>query len=140
MKVTRGGHPWQKTLLSVTSNAFKLNLSAYCSEKRIVRTPAYTLTRVNMSTSLTDNTDEFDNRIGLTYPRRAQGLIKHGRAEYVSDDRIRLLKGAHAPSANNDTEDIKMSNIINFNAQEFKFDEGCQSTGGPPANAFQPFS
>ena len=74
-------------------------------------------------------TDEFDNRIGLTYPKRAQGLIKHGRAEYVSDDRIRLLKGAHAPSANNDTEDFKMSNIINFNAQEFKFDEDCQSAG-----------
>ncbi len=72
-------------------------------------------------------TDEFDNRIGLTYPKRAQGLIKHGRAEYVSDDRIRLLKGAHAPSANNDTEDFKMSNIINFNAQEF--DEDCQSAG-----------
>lgn len=80
-------------------------------------------------------TDEFDNRIGLTYPKRARGLIKHGRAEYVSDDRIRLLKGAHAPSANNDTEDFKMSNIINFNAQEFKFDDGCQSMDGTPVNA-----
>lgn len=74
-------------------------------------------------------TDEFDNRIGLTYPKRARGLIKNGRAEYVSDDRIRLLKGAHAPSANNDTEDFKMSNIINFNAREFKFDNDCQSAG-----------
>ena len=82
-----------------------------------------------------DTHDEFDNRIGLTYPKRAQGLIKHGRAEYVSDDRIRLLKGAHAPSANNDTEDIKMSNIINFNAQEFKFDESCQSMDDTPVNA-----
>lgn len=80
-------------------------------------------------------TDEFDNRIGLTYPKRARGLIKHGRAEYVSDDRIRLLKGAHAPSDKNDTEDLKMSNIINFNAQEFKFDEGCQSMDGTPVNA-----
>lgn len=80
-------------------------------------------------------TDEFDNRIGLTYPKRARGLIKHGRAEYVSNDRIRLLKGAHAPSANNDTEDFKMSNIINFNAQEFKFDETCQSTDGNSVNA-----
>lgn len=80
-------------------------------------------------------TDEFDNRIGLTYPKRARGLIKHGRAEYVSDDRIRLLKGAHAPSANNDTEDFKMSNIINFNAREFKFDETCQSMNGDPVNA-----
>lgn len=80
-------------------------------------------------------TDEFDNQIGLTYPKRARGLIKNGRAEYVSDDRIRLLKGAHAPSANNDTEDFKMSNIINFNAREFKFDETCQSTDGNPVNA-----
>lgn len=80
-------------------------------------------------------TDEFDNRIGLTYPKRARGLVKNGRAEYVSDDRIRLLKGAHAPSGKNDTEDIKMSNIINFNAQEFKFDESCQSTDGTPVNA-----
>lgn len=77
-------------------------------------------------------TDEFDNQIGLTYPKRARGLVKNGRAEYVSDDRIRLLKGAHAPSANNDTEDFKMSNIINFNAQEFKFDESCQSWDGSP--------
>ena len=80
-------------------------------------------------------TDEFDNRIGLTYPKRARGLIKNGRAEYVSDDRIRLLKGAHAPSANNDTEDFKMSNIINFNAREFKFDETCTSMDGDPVNA-----
>lgn len=80
-------------------------------------------------------TDEFDNRIGLTYPKRARGLIKNGRAEYVSDDRIRLLKGAHAPSANNDTEDFKMSNVINFNAREFKFDETCQSTDGNSVNA-----
>lgn len=80
-------------------------------------------------------TDEFDNQIGLTYPKRARGLVKNGRAEYVSDDRIRLLKGAHAPSANNDTEDFKMSNIINFNAQEFKFDETCQSLDGDPVNA-----
>ena len=79
-------------------------------------------------------TDEFDNQIGLTYPKRARGLIKNGRAEYVSDDRIRLLKGAHAPSANNDTEDFKMSNIINFNAREFKFDETCQSLDGSPVN------
>ena len=78
-------------------------------------------------------TDEFDNQIGLTYPKRARGLIKNGRAEYVSDDRIRLLKGAHAPSANNDTEDFKMSNVINFNAGEFKFDENCQSWNGDPA-------
>lgn len=77
-------------------------------------------------------TDEFDNQIGLTYPKRARGLVKNGRAEYVSDDRIRLLKGAHAPSANNDTEDFKMSNIINFNAGEFKFDEKCQSMDGSP--------
>lgn len=77
-------------------------------------------------------TDEFDNRIGLTYPKRARGLIKNGRAEYVSDDRIRLLKGAHAPSANNDTEDFKMSNVINFNAGEFKFDQNCQSMDGSP--------
>ncbi|MDE6132493.1 MAG: hypothetical protein K2G04_03835 [Oscillospiraceae bacterium] len=74
-------------------------------------------------------TDEFDNQIGLTYPKRARGLIKNGRAEYVSNGRIRLLKGAHAPSANNDTEDFKMSNVINFNAREFKFDETCQSAG-----------
>ena len=77
-------------------------------------------------------TDEFDNQIGLTYPKRARGLIKNGRAEYVSDDRIRLLKGAHAPSAN-DTEDIKMSNGINFTAGEFKFDQNCQSWNGDPA-------
>ncbi len=76
-------------------------------------------------------TDEFGNRIGLTYPKRARGLVKKGRAEYAANDRIRLLKGAYDPPVN-DTEDFKMSNVINFNAGEFKFDTNVQSMDGSP--------
>lgn len=60
--------------------------------------------------------------IGRTYPKRAAGLVKHGRAEYASDCEIRLLH-THAPSVINkfdNTEDFFMSKIINFNAREFK--------------------
>lgn len=79
-------------------------------------------------------TDIFGNEIGRTYPKRARGLVKKGRAERVSELCIRLLEGAKTPPAK-DTEDFKMSKVINFNAQEFQFDENCQSSDGSPVNA-----
>ena len=35
-------------------------------------------------------TDVDGRRIGTTYPKRAKGLLKNGRAEYVNDREIRL--------------------------------------------------
>lgn len=74
--------------------------------------------------------DEDENEIGMTYPKRAKGLVKKGRAEYAGDRKISLLKLTHAPTVNNDTEDIKMSNIINFNARDFSFNKKCTSNQG----------
>ena len=45
----------------------------------------------------------FSGRIGSTFPKRAKGLLKNGRAEYVNDREIRLMN-THA-SAVYTTED-----------------------------------
>ena len=73
--------------------------------------------------------DKDENEIGRTYPKRAEGLVKKGRAEYADDHRIRLLTLTQRPAVNN-TEEIKMSNIINFNARDFSFDKKCESNQG----------
>ena len=72
-------------------------------------------------------TDKQGNLIGTTYPKRAKGLVKNGRAEYISGCEIRL--NTHAPIAS-DTEDKIMSKVINFNAREFKFDKRCDNNVG----------
>lgn len=72
--------------------------------------------------------DVYGRQIGATFPKRAKGLIKNGRAEYVSDREIRL-KHAHAPAVYN-TEDESMSKVINFNARDFEFDGNCKSNVG----------
>ena len=51
--------------------------------------------------------DEFGNFLENTYPKRAKGLIKKGRAERVSEQEIRLTRGSAPP----DTED----NMNTFN-------------------------
>ena len=51
--------------------------------------------------------DEFGNLLENTYPKRAKGLIKKGRAERVSEYEIRLTEGSAPP----DTED----NMNTFN-------------------------
>lgn len=76
--------------------------------------------------------------MGLTFPKRARGLVKNGRAEYVGDCEIRLLFQSfgygtdftHDPSVNKNTEDKIMSKVINFNAREFKFDKTCENNVG----------
>lgn len=58
--------------------------------------------------------DENGVQIGSTYPRRAAGLIKKGRAQFVNDFDIRLL----ASDVSKITEEIKMDNNTNTNVQE----------------------
>ena len=55
--------------------------------------------------------DEYGNRIGLTYPKRAKGLVKKGRARYADASTICL-----ACPPNTDLEDIYMKDTINTNA------------------------
>lgn len=91
---------------------------------------------------------------GLTYPRRAAGLVKKGRARFVNDNTIRLNSVSDALI----TEDIKMDNNINntlnetkapkqetpvqqsipeqpvnrlfFNAREWSFNKDCEDNVG----------
>ncbi len=68
-------------------------------------------------------TDAKGNAIGSTYPKRARGLVKHGRAVYVDDCTIRLLHTT-APSVvtkNDNKEHFFMENIIEFKAKDFRF-------------------
>ena len=75
-------------------------------------------------------------KAGVTYAKRARGLIKSGRAEYISDCEIRLRNITHALSVTNDTEDKIMSNVINFNARQFRPDETCQSNNNVNERTF----
>lgn len=83
-------------------------------------------------------TDEFGNKKGTTYPKRARGLIKHGRAHQVNDSEIRLVSPTYI------TEDNKMENILNkepvnitaenapltiyFNPREWSFNPDCKQS------------
>lgn len=85
---------------------------------------------------------------GLTYPRRAAGLVKKGRARFVNDNTIRLNSVSDVTTI---TEDIKMDNNINtlnetktqqpdipeqpinrlyFDAREWSFNKDCQKNVG----------
>ena len=59
--------------------------------------------------------DENGNEYGATYPKRARGLVKSGRARFIDDFRICL---ACPPNINEITEDIKMSENMNIEATE----------------------
>lgn len=52
-----------------------------------------------------------NEEIGLTYPKRAAGLVKKGRARYVNDHEIRLNKAqppsARQPKADGSTSELK---------------------------------
>lgn len=62
--------------------------------------------------------DENGNEIGRTYPKRAKGLVKNGRALFVDDLIIRLL--TTCPTEIIKQEDfIGMNNIL-FNTREWK--------------------
>ncbi len=67
-------------------------------------------------------TDTNGNQIGKTYPRRARGLVKNGRAEFVGDCKIRLVQTLFPAVIPNITEEQAMSKIIEFNARNFRFD------------------
>lgn len=99
--------------------------------------------KIQGMTPIEKNVTVLDNNgyvIGSTYPKRAKGLVKKGRAEYADTNNdpkritIKLLYGnnAHAPTVinHNDTEDTKMSKVINFNARDFKFDSTCENNVG----------
>lgn len=75
-------------------------------------------------------TDANGNQIGTTYPKRARGLVKSGRAEFAGDCQIRLLQALSPTVISNITEEQTMSKIINFYPRDFRFDPDCASNAG----------
>lgn len=95
------------------------------------------ITKNGNSSKQTVRVFDADGReIGLTYPKRAAGLVKKGRAHYVNDFTIRL----NASDVVNITEDTKMNENINtredniqrlyFNAREWTFNKACEDNVG----------
>ena len=77
-------------------------------------------------------TDKNGIIIGSTYPKRARGLIKSGRATEIDELTIRLnvSQDADAFSYSENMEDKNMANIIEFRARGFKLDEKISSSRG----------
>ncbi len=67
-------------------------------------------------------TDANGNIIGTTYPKRASGLIKNGRAIFVDDCTIRL-SGKPEPSDTYNTSEVNQMNYIFFNPRNWSFDQ-----------------
>ncbi len=79
-------------------------------------------------------TDQNGKVIGATYPKRAKGLIKSGRATEVDEGTIRLV-ASEVSDAFSDfnhfiKEDIAMANIIDFKARGFKLVPECETNKG----------
>ncbi len=67
-------------------------------------------------------TDAQGNIIGTTYPKRARGLVKNGRAIFVDDCTIRL-SGKPEPSDTYNTSEVNQMNYIFFNPRNWSFDQ-----------------
>ena len=75
-------------------------------------------------------TDINGNITGTTYPKRAKGLIKSGRAVEVDEQTIRLVASVYTDAFSDDMEEYTMANIIDFKARGFKLVEDCASNKG----------
>lgn len=62
-------------------------------------------------------TDEFGNKLAQTYPKRAKGLIKKGRAEQIGENEIRLLSCSVMPC-----QEDKMNTLNNFTDNNISID------------------
>ncbi|MCH5323730.1 MAG: hypothetical protein J1E39_00810 [Eubacterium sp.] len=63
-------------------------------------------------------TDESGAVIGHTYPKRAKGLVKKGRAEYSSDNVIRLKDSCPTQKSEENKMDVLNNNIAENTQQE----------------------
>ncbi|MGN0688447.1 MAG: hypothetical protein ACI4KA_10110 [Oscillospiraceae bacterium] len=83
------------------------------------------------------------NQIGFTYPKRARGLVKKGRAQYVNDCDIRLIVSdvttfteENTMMDNNNTnitDSAAYSEPVNklyFDAREWSFNKDCKNNVG----------
>ncbi|MCH5273855.1 MAG: hypothetical protein J1E35_09300 [Lachnospiraceae bacterium] len=69
-------------------------------------------------------TDENGTYVGTTYPKRAKGLVKNGRALFVDDCTIRL--SAKAEPSDNKSE-VKQMNYIYFNPRGWSSEQAERS-------------
>lgn len=67
-------------------------------------------------------TDTQGNIIGTTYPKRASGLVKNGRALFVDDCTIRLSEKTE-PSDTYNTSEVNQMNYIFFNPRNWSFEQ-----------------
>lgn len=87
------------------------------------------------------------NQIGMTYPRRAAGLVKKGRAYYMNDFSIRLnMSDTTLPEGRQKSEVMRMDNHITidstgketenqvfklyFNPRKWSFNKDCKDNVG----------
>ena len=75
-------------------------------------------------------TDINGNVTGTTYPKRARGLIKSGRAIEVDQQTIRLVSSVYTDAFSYETEESRMAHIIDFKARSFKLAADCESNRG----------
>ncbi len=82
--------------------------------------------------------DRQGNVIGYTYPKRAKGLVRNGRAEPVDENCI-MMPDTQVPTVvenTYNTEGIDMSKVIGFEARGFKIDPTCWSKDGVANRTF----
>ncbi len=77
-------------------------------------------------------TDETGKKIGTTYPKRARGLVKNGRALYVDDCTIRLSAKAEPSDIKSE---VKQMNYIFFNPREWSCSDMARQNIFSEANA-----
>lgn len=68
-------------------------------------------------------TDAQGNIIGTTYPKRAKGLIKNGRAIFVDDCTIRLSEKSEPSDTNTNISEVNQMNYIFFNPRNWSFEQ-----------------
>ena len=57
--------------------------------------------------------------VGTTYPKRAKGLIRNGRALFVDDCTIRLFAEAEPSDENSNQSEVEQMNYIYFNPRRW---------------------
>ena len=81
-------------------------------------------------------TDENGTYVGTTYPKRAKGLVKNGRALFVDDCTIRL-SGETEPSDDTlNQSEVKQMNYIYFNPREWSLEQTQYNTQYQNGNGF----
>lgn len=81
-------------------------------------------------------TDENGTYVGSTYPRRARGLVKNGRAFFVDDCTIRLSGKAEPSDDKSNQSEVKQMNYIYFNPREWSFEQTQYNTQFHNNNGF----